>query len=104
MKKDLIVAATATTTGRGVYFNPPNNFPLRKVQANIAGTGAVSATIIVDGRTPGTVDWSPEFTITLSGTTTDTYRGTLTDNGAEYRARVTAISGTGATVNFWMEN
>lgn len=104
MHKNLIIAATTTVTGNGVHFNPCNNFPLRKVHATIAGTGTVTATIIVDGRTPDRTEWAPEFTITLSGTTTDSYRGTLTDNGAEYRGRITAISGTGATVNVWMED
>lgn len=100
---DLLTGATTTTTGKGVKFNAPNNFPIRKVQADISGTGAVTATIIVDGRSLDKSTWAPEFTITLSGTTTDSYRGSLTDNGAEYRARITAISGTGATVSVWME-
>lgn len=104
MFKDLLVGATTTTTGKGVHFNPPNNFAVRKVMATIAGTGTVSATVIVEGRTPGKTDWGYEFTIALSGTTTDNFRGSLTDNGGEYRARVSAISGTGATVNVWMEN
>ena len=99
----LLTDQITTATGQGVTLNPPNNFQLRKVHAKIAGTGAVAATIIVDGRSPDKPDWAPEFTISLSGTTTDAYRGTLTDNGAEYRGRITAISGTGATVNLWME-
>lgn len=101
--RDLLSAATTTTTGQGVTFETPNNFGLRKVHATIAGTGAVSATIIVDGRSPDKQVWAPEFTISLSGTNSDNYRGTLQDNGGEYRGRITAISGTSATVNLWME-
>lgn len=103
MSKSLLTDATTTATGAGVTFTAPNNFGLRKVHATIAGTGAVAATIVVDGRSPDKQTWAPEFTISLSGTNSDNYRGTLQDNGGEYRGRITAISGTSATVNLWME-
>lgn len=99
----LLTNKTATVTGAGYRFEPSNNFGLRKVHAVVEGTGAVSATIIVDGRSGDLSYWAPEFTISLSGTTSDSYRGTMQDNGGEYRARITAISGTGATVNLWIE-
>lgn len=102
--KQLVAAATTTSTGTPFAFSTAPPAYVRKVMASIAGTGTVSATIIVDASMDGVDIYAPAFTIALSGTNSDNYIGWLNAcNGNQYRARVTAISGTGATVNVWME-
>ena len=78
-------------------------FPLT-FQASVTGTGAVTATVVMqvsneEAAYLGTTsNWITLGTITLSGTTTAT-DGFTTDAPWRYvRAGVTAISGTGATV------
>lgn len=101
----ILTNATTTATGGAFAFNPASPAPVRKVFATIAGTGAVTSTVIVDASMDGVTGWAPAFTISLSGTTTDAYVGWLNAcNGVQYRARVTAITGTGATVNVWIES
>lgn len=86
-----------TTTGNGLFKDAPK----ASVQASVAGTGAVSATIAIDVSNDNTY-WVNAGTITLSGTTSAT-DGFTTDAPWKYiRARVTAISGTGATVKVLM--
>jgi len=66
-------------------------------QASVAGTGAVSATIVIEFSNDG-INWIEGATITLSGTTSAT-DGFAVDAGWVYaRANLTAISGTGAAV------
>jgi hypothetical protein len=97
------VTTDTPTYGVARYFAPPVPYPYHKVHAAIAGTGAVTATVIVEGSSTGMEGWATEFTITLSGTTTDAYRGTfVAANGQFYRLKVSAITGTGATINAWI--
>lgn len=94
----------APTYGAPFAFNPPAPYQYHDVYASISGTGAVTATVVIQ-KSPkvGNAVWADAFTITLSGTTTDAYTGlVVAGNGAMYRAKVTAISGTGATVNVWL--
>lgn len=91
----------ATTTGSGdpvVSGATPMSF-----QAVVAGTGAVTATVVIEGTNQAPTQ-SPTYltigTITLSGTTTAS-DGFVAQNPAwnAIRARLSAVSGTGATVN-----
>lgn len=88
---------TATTTGAGNI----KDSPFTTFQAWVSGTGAVSATIVIDCSNDDTLqNWcsTPLGTITLSGTTSSSDGFTTTAPWKYVRARVTAISGTGATV------
>lgn len=88
---------TTTTTGNGLYKDAPK----AAIQASVAGTGAISATVAIDVSNDNT-NWINAGTITLSGTTSAT-DGFTTDSPWKYiRARVTAISGTGATATVLM--
>jgi hypothetical protein len=89
-------ATTAPQTSQIVEF--ANNS--RTVQATIAGTGAVSATIDWYGtNTRSTVDGIKIATTTLSETTSDRSGAEITANWNFMYCTLTAISGTGATVN-----
>lgn len=90
-----VAFATTTSTGAAVYKDSPK----ATIQATVVGTGAVTATVVIDCSNDGT-NWCSTAlgTITLSGTTSSS-DGFTTDAPWKYvRARVTAISGTGATV------
>lgn len=95
----VLAASTATVDGNAVYKDAPKG----AIQATVVGTGAVTATVIVDGSNDGTYWCATALgTITLSGTTSSS-DGFTTDAPWKYiRARLTAISGTGATVNVTM--
>ncbi|MGZ5799280.1 MAG: hypothetical protein ACXWJZ_01445 [Burkholderiaceae bacterium] len=89
-------SVTTTDTSAVVYKNSPKG----AIQATVVGTGTVTATVIIDCSNDG-VNWcaTPLGTITLSGTTSSS-DGFVTDAPWKYvRRRVTAISGTGATVD-----
>ena len=89
------ISTTATGTGNGHYKDSPKC----TLQATVVGTGAVAATVVFDCSNDGT-NWCSTAlgTVTLSGTTSAS-DGFTTDAPWKYvRARVTAISGTGATV------
>ncbi len=99
---------TATTTGTAEYKDSPN----ATFQAIVTGTGAVSATVTIEvtndpraNSDPANAAWVSTVlgTITLSGTTSSS-DGFVTSNAPwKYvRANVTAISGTGATVQVYM--
>lgn len=68
------------------------------LQGFVVGTGAVSATVIVEGSNNGT-DWVTISTLTMSGTTRAADGGVLQTFFQQIRARVSAISGTGAKVS-----
>lgn len=88
---------TTTATGAANI----KDSPFTTFQAWVTGTGAVTATVVVDCTNDDTlVNWcsTPLGTITLSGTTTSSDGFTTTAPWKYTRARVTAISGTGATV------
>lgn len=86
---------TTTATSNRVYKDSPKT----TIQAIVTGTGAVTATVVIDVSNDGD-NWCSTVlgTITLSGTTSSA-DGFTTDAPWKYmRARVTAISGTSATV------
>ena len=85
----------ATFTGPWVQ----TNSIYKAIQAIVSGTGTVTATVLIDvsndGVNPlGTV----AGTITLSGTTNNSDGFQMANSWKYLRARVTAISGTNATV------
>jgi hypothetical protein len=93
----LLNAATTTQTGAALVVYQVN----RTFQATVAGTGAVSATVIIEGSNDG-ANFLTLGTITLSGTTSAS-DGFVSDAAWGYvRARLTAISGTGAAVTVAM--
>ena len=98
---DLLPSAgvTTTITGDGRY----KDSPYTTFQATVVGTGAVTATVVIDVSNDGT-NWvaTPMGTITLSGTTSSSDGFTSSAPWKYVRARVTAISGTGATVTVVM--
>lgn len=69
----------------------------RTFQATVSGTGAVSATVLIEVSNDG-VGFMLMATITLSGTTSATDGFVSSAPWSYVRARTTAISGTGATV------
>lgn len=90
---------TSTSTGNAVF----KDSPFATFQATVAGTGAVTATVVIDCSNDGTYWCSTVLgTITLSGTTSSSDGFTTSAPWKYVRARVTAISGTGATVQVYM--
>jgi hypothetical protein len=98
---------TTTATGTAEYKDSPNS----TYQAIVAGTGAVTATVVIEvtndpraNSDPANAAWVSTVlgTITLSGTTTASDGFTTNAPWKYVRARVTAISGTGATVQVYM--
>lgn len=92
----LLSGATGTTTGR--TFQPPAS---GCYQATVDGTGAVSATVLIEASVDG-ANWLTLATISLSGTTSATDGFVAAGGWPNVRARVSAISGTGAAVNVLM--
>lgn len=90
---------TTTSTGAALY----KDSPYSTFQGNVTGTGAVTATIVIDCSNDA-VNWvaTPLGTITLSGTTSSSDGFTTTAPWKYVRARVTAITGTGATAQVYM--
>jgi len=89
--------------GVGDAFSLPRGVADHAFAATIAGTGAVSATVTVEGSVDGE-NWVPALaTMSLTGTGSDIKGAAL--SGAPYphiRLRVASLTGTGATVNAWM--
>jgi hypothetical protein len=93
----LLKDATTTQTSQAVSINPSGP---QTVQATIAGTGAVSATVEIYGsNTPTFSDALLLATCSLSGTTTDKTGAVIEAQWLYMWGKVTAISGTSATVN-----
>lgn len=87
--------AARTTTGAGdtceIDAGP------KTIQGVVNGTGAVTATVEIDGSNNGT-NWDLLGTLSLSGTTTASDSFSSMDRYRFLRADITAISGTGAAV------
>ncbi len=94
--KLLDAVTTTQISGNAAIANVSNTF-----QATVSGTGAVSATVVIEFSNDG-VGWVEGATITLSGTTSDS-DGFVSDAPWVYaRANLSAISGTGAAVTVTM--
>jgi hypothetical protein len=101
MKAILLANATAApTTGVGVK-HPQNSTYSRTFQAVVDGTGAVTATVVIQVSNDGT-NYLTLGTITLSGITTSTDGFASSAAWEHVRASLSAISGTSATVNVTM--
>lgn len=99
----LLENATAAPTVGG--FAGPTQVGQKTVTAHVRGTGAVTAAVVIEVTNDPTLASScvTALTINLSGTTTAVDGGLVTaERWGYYRARLTAISGTGATVNVVM--
>ena len=95
-KKDILRAATGTTTGSWIY----KESPFATFQATVTGTGAVTGTVVIDVSNDGVNAVGTAMgTITLSGTTSSSDGFTTVCPWQWCRARVTAISGTGASID-----
>lgn len=92
---DIMSSVTTTATGNWIFKDRPTT----TVQATVAGTGTVTATVIIDVSNDGANACSTVAgTITLSGTTANADGFVIAAPWKYIRARVTAISGTGAAV------
>lgn len=103
---DLIVGATTTATGSAVpaLYNGDLG---TSIQAVVSGTGAVTATVLIEvSNDPDTFGWAvtPLATFTLSGTTSVSDIFESKASHKYYRARITALTGTGAAVTVKMYN
>jgi len=94
------ILAAATTTQAGPGFEDTGLTP--SFSADLTGTGAVSATVLIQVRNNSIGVWVTYGTLTMSGTASagDAIGGLA--RYAQYRANLTAISGTGATVTVTM--
>ncbi len=99
---NLLTNATATATGDALS---AAKFPSAEwgeakntYQATVTGTGAVTATVIIEASNDA-VNYLPLATITLSGTGSASDGFVSDAPWAYFRARLTAISGTGALVS-----
>lgn len=88
----LLNAVTATGQGAAISAHSDLSY-----QAVVAGTGAVSATVVIRVSNDGT-NWIDMATITLSGTTSATDGFSSNADWMYVAAAVTAISGTAAAV------
>lgn len=91
----------ATATGPGNWFGP-TQVGTKTAQAHVQGTGAVSATVKIEVTNNPLLASSAitALTINLTGTTTAVDGASVTvPTWGYYRANLTAVSGTGATVN-----
>ena len=93
----LMTGRTSTATGTTIEAPGPG----ATVQARVTGTGAVTATVVVQVSNFDNV-WLTLGTLSLSGTTTATAGLALDAHWAYIRADLTALTGTGATVDVFM--
>lgn len=93
----LMTSRTATATGSTIEAPGPG----ATVQAVVTGTGALTATVVVQVSNDGAA-WLTISTLSLSGTTSATQGMALDAHWVYIRADLTVLTGTGATVNVWM--
>lgn len=94
----LLTDSITTDTGALI---PVSGASKRTFQANVVGTGAVTGTVVIEVSNDGT-NVVTLGTITLSGTTTAVDGFASDAQWLFVRARVSAVSGTGATINVFM--
>lgn len=91
----------AAATG-AAYSGTWNDARKGLVQAIITGTGALTATVTVQGSNNG-VNWSTiGSALSLSGTTTDTKTQAIDSPWAFVRAVSASLTGTGAAVSAYL--
>lgn len=93
---DMLTSVTSTSTGTTYQF--PRKSSLRTHFCRVAGTGAVTATVLIRGSNDGS-NFVTTATLTLSGTTSAS-DGVVTEADWPYmNHQVSAITGTGAAVS-----
>lgn len=92
--------AAATATGAGNPATDSGGAP--SFSASVVGTGAVSATVVIEARNAAGGVWFTLATITLSGTASAADGFGSLVKYMEYRANLTAVSGNGAVVTVTM--
>lgn len=103
---ETLLNADTTGSATGFAFEPArfargaDTQPVLKFNAYVAGTGAVTATVLIEATNDKTVSgsWFTLATITLSGTTTASDGFATLADWPFVRARSTAVSGTGAAI------
>jgi hypothetical protein len=95
----VLLPATLVTIAGGSKLLAAEDTRNAAYQATVSGTGAVSASVVIEVSNDN-VGWLSDSssTLSLSGTTVASAGLVATSTWAYVRARVTAISGTGASV------
>lgn len=88
-----------TTTGVGTTREAPG--PGATVQAVVTGTGALTATVVIQVSNNST-NWLDLGTLSLSGNDAATQGLALNAHWVYIRGNISALTGTGATVNVTM--
>lgn len=99
MMVTLISNSPAPVTGYGIAMS--TSVPNRTFQATVVGTGAVSATVVIEGSNDNT-NFLTVGTITLAGTSVASDGFVSNASWGITRARVSAIAGTDAMANVQM--
>lgn len=97
-RQALLTAVTATGAGAAA----PDLGRTPSFHASITGTGAVTATVWIEARNTASGVWATLTIFSLTGTTTAALLFEAPGRYMEYRANVTAITGTGAAVTVTM--
>lgn len=88
---------SVTGTGAGLSAGPAQN-GMKTFHATLAGTGAITATVLVEVSNDNS-NWVTLGTISLTGTTATSDGFASEAPWLYYRGNVSAITGTGATLN-----
>lgn len=99
-RTDILCSATTVSTTTGAQILGDSQSPAKTWFATETGTGAVSATVQIQGSMDNTV-FDPVAVVTLSPSATSPAADSYTDTTSQYnfyRCNITAISGTGANV------
>lgn len=100
----LLTDVGATGAGPNVPLSEPNGYPIRDIHIELSGTGAISATVVLERSLNNGRTWRAHgnATFTLSGTGGDGVFRSLWSNGAgNFRLNVTALTA-GAKLNAWI--
>lgn len=96
--RNLMSGVTTNTTSAPIELDLHHDYPNFLVQATVAGTGAVSVTVTIQGSLDK-VNWvTVGSALSLSGTTSATDKVTSTECWAYLQAITASITGTGAAV------
>lgn len=99
----LLAVTTASPTYGNTITLPDNKVGPYSIHIRESGTGAVTATVVIYvSDTNVSTDWLTLHTFSLSGTTTAVDGLAFAARWKYIRAGVTAISGTGATINCFL--
>lgn len=97
MANNVIRVHSGNRVAVGTSVNVKKSSFSRVFQCAVAGTGAVTANVNIEGSVNG-VDWKVLNTFNLTGTTRASNTFSSTDPYPFLRGNVTAITGTGAVV------